>query len=165
MCSRLGCTKSRSILRDIQADNSTDGDSGDVEELEEDDLLDDDEPKDNPKGNDDDPKKDKDHEPRERELPEPSDKPQGGGSSSAGGKSAKRALLFEDDSFPTQKDALAIDCANLLGATELEVEDADDEVLEDESSLMLYDDNEKIQLPDEWIYDLKQRTQVFWTKT
>jgi len=41
------------------------------------------------------------------------------------------------------------------------VEEADDEVLEDESSLMLYDDNEKIQLPDEWIYDLKQRTQVF----
>ena len=59
----------------VQADTSTDGDSRDVEELEEDDLLDDDDPKDNPKGNDDDPKKDKDHEPWERELPEPSDKP------------------------------------------------------------------------------------------
>ncbi|CAD6255706.1 unnamed protein product [Miscanthus lutarioriparius] len=61
----------------VQADNSTDGDSGGVEELEEDHLLDDDDPNDNPKENDDDPKKDKDHEPQERELPEPSDKPQG----------------------------------------------------------------------------------------
>ena len=51
----------------VQADNSTDGDSGGVEELEEDHLLDDDDPKDNPKENDDDPKKDKDHEPQERE--------------------------------------------------------------------------------------------------
>jgi len=40
---------------------------------------------------------------------------------------------------------------------ELEVEDADDEVLEDESSLMLHDDNKKIQLPDEWIYDLQAK--------
>ncbi|XP_066365604.1 uncharacterized protein [Miscanthus floridulus] len=141
----------------VQVDNSTDGDSGDVEELEEDDLLDDDDPKDIPKGNDDDPKKDKEHEPREREIPEPSDKPHGGGSSAAGSKSTKRALLFEDDSVTTQKDVLAIDCANLLGAMELEVEDGDDEVIEDESSLMLHDDNERIQLPDEWIYDLQAK--------
>ena len=72
--------------------------------------------------------------------------------------------MFEDDSFPTQKDALAIDCANLLGAMELEVEEADDEVLEDESSLMLPDDNEKIQLPDEWIYDLQAKNQSFLDK-
>ena len=85
----------------VQVDNSTDGDSGDVEELEEEDLLDDDDPKDIPKGNDDDPKKDKEHEPRERQIPKPSDKPHGGGSSAAGSKSAKRALLFEDDSVTT----------------------------------------------------------------
>ena len=72
--------------------------------------------------------------------------------------------MFEDDSFPTQKDALAIYCANLLGAMELEVEDADDQVLEDESSLMLPDDNEKIQLPDEWIYDLQAKNQSFLDK-
>jgi len=148
----------------VQADNSTDGDSGGVEELEEDHLLDDDDPKDNPKENDDDPKKDKDHEPQERELPEPSNKPHGGGSSSAGGKSSKRALLFEEDSFPSQKDVLAIDCANLLGAMELEVEDGDDEVIEDESSLMLHDDNERIQLPDEWIYDLQAKNPSFLDK-
>jgi len=47
---------------------------------------------------------------------------------------------------------------------ELEVEEADDEVLEDESSLMLQDDNEKIQLPDEWIYDLQAKNQSFLDK-
>ena len=47
---------------------------------------------------------------------------------------------------------------------ELEVEGADDEVLEDESSLMLQDDNEKIQLPDEWIYDLQAKNQSFLDK-
>jgi len=77
---------------------------------------------------------------------------------------AKRAILFEDDSFPTQKDALAIYCANLLGAMELEVEDADDQVLEDEISLMLHDDNERIQLPDEWIYDLQAKNPSFLDK-
>ena len=47
---------------------------------------------------------------------------------------------------------------------ELEVEEADDEVLEDESSLTLHDDIEKIQLPDEWIYDLQAKNLSFLGK-
>lgn len=47
---------------------------------------------------------------------------------------------------------------------ELEAEDADDEVLGDESSLMLHDDNEKTQLPEEWIYDLQAKNQSFLDK-
>jgi len=72
--------------------------------------------------------------------------------------------LFEDDSVTTQKDDLAIDCANLLEVMELEVEDGEDEALEDESSLMLHDDKETIQLPDEWIYDLQAKNPSFLDK-
>jgi hypothetical protein len=59
----------------VQAGNSSDGDSRGVEELEEDNLLDDDDPKDNLKGKDDELKKDSDQGPTEGKLPEQSNKP------------------------------------------------------------------------------------------
>jgi hypothetical protein len=62
----------------VQVDNSSEGDSGGVEELEEDDLLDDDDPKDNLKGDDVEPKQDNGHGASEGKLPEKTDKPQEG---------------------------------------------------------------------------------------
>ena len=47
---------------------------------------------------------------------------------------------------------------------ELEGEDAEDEILEDNSSMILQDDNEKTQLPDEWICDLQLKNQSFLVK-
>ena len=47
---------------------------------------------------------------------------------------------------------------------ELEGEDAEDEILEDNSSMILQDDNEKTQLSDEWIYDLQLKNQSFLVK-
>lgn len=46
----------------------------------------------------------------------------------------------------------------------LEREDAKDQILEDNSSIILQDDNEKTQLPDEWIYDLQLKNQSFLVK-
>jgi hypothetical protein len=136
----------------VQVGTSSDGDSGGVEELEEDDLLDDDDdPKDNIKKTEDEPKKVSDQGPAEGRQ---SDKPQGGdgsssGGASGGGKSVKRALLFEDEGIPSHKDSLAVDCANLLGAMELEGDDVEDDNLEEDRDMVLQDDNEKTHLPKE----------------
>jgi hypothetical protein len=133
---------------------------GGVEELEEDDLLDDDDPKDYNKENDDQPKKDNEQEPKDGKIYEPSDKQQGG-NSSAGGKSVKRALLFEDDCIPSQIDVVTINCASLLGAMELEGDEIEDEDVEDDSLMELQEDRETIQLPDEMVYDLQSKNQSF----
>jgi hypothetical protein len=42
---------------------------------------------------------------------------------------------------------------------ELEGEDVDDETLDEDIEMVSQDDNEKTQLPDEWIYDLEVKNQ------
>lgn len=139
-----------------QISNSTDGDSVGVEELEEDDLLDD-ELLEKTKENEGDAREGKDHNPKENgEVKEPStgDEPK---ETTAGEKSVKRSLFFEDEGSQVQREAW--DCATLLEAMEISVEDIEEDEVEDISLDLLQNDNEQLHLTDAWIYDLQLKKQ------
>jgi hypothetical protein len=149
-----------------QIENSTDGDDGGVEELEndDDDLLDD-LAKDKAKENES-PKGKEDLEPKEGEGGgPPAGEQQRSKSGNGGSKSVKRALFFDEDDDLSQK--VAGECVSLLEAMDLDGEDDESEDLNNMNEVLLQEDGEQVHLPDEWIYDLHTNNKVLklcWIK-
>jgi hypothetical protein len=136
----------------VQIENPSDDDKDPdarVEELEndDDDLLDDN-PKDTPKENGENSKNGEETGPKRGKEVLTTKVDQGGKSA----KSAKRALLFEDDD-PKE----AQECVDLLQTMELEGEESEDEEMTLKINETFQDDNEQVSLPDEWIFDLQQK--------
>lgn len=144
----------------LQTDISTDGDSGGMDEFEEDDLF---------ENEDQNMSKDNNLEPHVDSTPKEDSednvsKGQGGkaeeGKKSqnnhAGGSKSTRKVLFPQDNCSKQQGFVEVECTNLLSAMELgDEEDAGEDLLGIDDMDLTQDDKETDNLPDEWVFDLQ----------
>jgi hypothetical protein len=84
---------------------------------------------------------------------------QGSKNTPGGSKNVKRLLQFDLDEMGDQIQTM--ECANLLGAMELDEEEAVAEEIDLPVESMVQDDEESSQLPEEWVFDLTEQRKEF----